>query len=159
MKRPLRIAVCGGAEPDAAHIPLAEEVGARLAEAGAIVICGGRGGLMEAAARGAHAKGGTTVGMLPGRTDEDANGYVTLPIPTGLGEARDLLVVTCAHAVIAVGGEWGTLAEIAFASKLGRPVVLLAPTLGRTLPLATAHTPEEAVRLVLDAARESTHHG
>jgi uncharacterized protein (TIGR00725 family) len=150
---PLRIAVCGGAEPDAAHVPLAEEVGARLAEAGAIVVCGGRGGLMEAAARGAAQGGGFTIGVLPGRDVHDANGFIALPLPTGMGEMRNMLVVTFAEAVIAIGGEWGTMSEIAFAMKIGRPVVLLEPTIGRGLPVDLAASPDDAVRRALDAAR------
>lgn len=149
----LRIAVCGGAEPTGQHLPLAERVGALLAEAGAIVVCGGRGGVMEAAARGASRRGGITVGVLPGRDAREANGYITLPLPTGMGEMRNALVVSFAEAVIAIGGEWGTMSEIAFAMKIGRPVVLLEPTIGRGLPVAVATSAEDAVRHALDAAR------
>lgn len=152
--RPFRIAVCGGSEPGEAHVRLAEEVGRRIADAGAILICGGRGGLMEAAARGAVEAGGFTIGVLPGADDADANGWVTLPLPTGLGEMRNMLVVAFAEAVIGVGGEWGTLSEIAFAARVGRPVVLLEPTLGRGLPLPVADTPADAVRDALSAAQQ-----
>jgi uncharacterized protein (TIGR00725 family) len=150
---PLRIAVCGGAEPQAAHVPLAEAVGALLATAGAIVVCGGRGGIMEAAARGAAGQGGFTIGVLPGRDARDANGYIALPLPTGMGEMRNMLVVTFAESVIAIGGEWGTMSEIAFAMKIGRPVVLLEPTIGRGLPVDVASSPDDAVQRALAAAR------
>jgi uncharacterized protein (TIGR00725 family) len=151
---PLRIAVCGAGEPDVARVPLAHAVGALLAEAGAIVVCGGLGGLMEAAARGAAQSGGFTIGVLPGRDARDANGYIVLPLPTGMGEMRNMLVVTFAEAVIAIGGEWGTMSEVAFAMKIGRSVVLLAPTIGRGLPVDVASSPDDAVRRALDAARE-----
>src|SRR5438477_9166713 len=112
----------------AGHCPpptavLAEELGRRLAQAGATVVCGGLGGVMEAACRGAKSAGGLTIGILPGTDRADANAWVDLVIPTGLGEARNILVVRSAQAVIAVGGEFGTLSEIAFALKLGMPVI------------------------------------
>jgi hypothetical protein len=150
---PLRVAVCGGCEPGAAHVPLAEAVGALLADAGAILVCGGLGGVMEAAARGAALRGGFTIGVLPGRDAHEANGYIALPLASGMGEMRNMLVVTFAEAVIAIGGEWGTMSEIAFAMRIGRPVVLLAPTIGRGLPVDIASSPDDAVRRALDAAR------
>jgi uncharacterized protein (TIGR00725 family) len=101
----------------------AEEVGRRLAEAGAAVVCGGLGGVMEAACHGAKSAGGLTIGILPGRRREDANPWVDVAIPTGMGETRNALVVLGVDAVVAVGGEHGTLSEVAFALKLGRPVV------------------------------------
>ena len=150
----IRIAVCGGNEPDQSHVPLAEEVGALLADAGAVVVCGGLGGLMEAAARGASARGGLTVGVLPGRDARDANGYITLPLPTGMGEMRNMLVVRFAEAVIAIAGEWGTMSEISFAMKIGRPVVMLQPTIARGLPVDVAASPQDAVQRALAAARD-----
>jgi uncharacterized protein (TIGR00725 family) len=150
---PLRIAVCGGAEPHERHAQQAAEVGALLAKAGAVVVCGGRGGCMEAAARGAHEQGGVTIGVLPGRDARDANGYVTYPLPTGLGEFRNTLVVSFADAVIAIGGEWGTMSEIAFAVKIGRPVVLLEPTIARDLGIPVADSAADAVARGLEAAR------
>ena len=101
----------------------AEAVGRALAEAGAVVICGGLGGVMEAACRGAKEAGGTTVGILPGHDRSAANPYVDVAIATGFGEARNALVVRAADALIAVGGEYGTLSEIALAVKAGKPVV------------------------------------
>jgi uncharacterized protein (TIGR00725 family) len=101
----------------------AEAVGRGLASAGAVLVCGGLGGVMEAACRGAKEAGGTTVGILPGGDRADANAWVDVAIATGLGEARNALVVRAADCLIAVGGEYGTLSEIALALKTGTPVV------------------------------------
>jgi uncharacterized protein (TIGR00725 family) len=98
-------------------------VGRLLAERGAVVVCGGLGGTMEAACRGARDGGGTTIGLLPGFERADANPFVDVAVPTGLGEARNALVVRAADAVIALGGGYGTLSEIALALKAGTPVV------------------------------------
>ena len=100
----------------------AEEAGRLLAAAGARVVCGGLGGVMEAACRGARSEGGTTIGLLPGTDREDANGWVVLALPTGLGEGRNALIVRAADAVVAIGGGFGTLSEIAFALRAGVPV-------------------------------------
>jgi uncharacterized protein (TIGR00725 family) len=151
--RPPRIAVCG-AGTDAPEVnALAERVGREIASAGGVLICGGLGGVMEAAARGAASAGGLTVGVLPGTSARDANRWITLPLPTGMGEGRNVLVVRFADAVIAIGGEWGTLSEVALARKIGIPVVLLAPTLTRGLGLEEADTAEDAVRRALAAAK------
>jgi uncharacterized protein (TIGR00725 family) len=104
---------------------LAERVGRAIAEAGAVLLCGGLGGVMEAACRGAKEAGGHTVGILPGTDRGAANPFVDTAIPTGLGEARNALVVRAADALIAVGGGYGTLSEIALALKAGKPVVAL----------------------------------
>ena len=104
---------------------LAEAVGRGLAEAGAVVVCGGLGGVMEAACRGASSAGGVTVGFLPGSDRAAANAFVGVAIATGLGEARNALVVRAADALVAVGGEYGTLSEIALALKTDTPVVAL----------------------------------
>jgi uncharacterized protein (TIGR00725 family) len=125
MSRAVQIAVIGKGAPDAEVETLAEEVGHLLAAAGATVVCGGLGGVMEAAARGARSAGGDVIGILPTESPADANPHVTHRIATGTGHARNLAVVASADAVVAVGGEWGTLAEIAFARRLGRPVVAL----------------------------------
>jgi uncharacterized protein (TIGR00725 family) len=121
-RRP-QIAVVGTGDPSAALAPVAEEVGKRIAEAGAVLVCGGLGGVMEAACRGAAASGGATVGILPGTDPGAANAFIGVALPTGLGEARNALVVRAAGAVIAIGGGYGTLAEVAFALKAGTPVV------------------------------------
>ena len=94
-----------------------------LADAGAVVVTGGLGGVMEAASMGARAAGGTTVGLLPGSDRRDGNRWLSIAIPTGMGEARNALVVRAADGVIAIGGGWGTLSEIAFARKTGKPAV------------------------------------
>jgi uncharacterized protein (TIGR00725 family) len=127
------IAVVGPGEAAKHELEWAEEAGAAIAEAGAGLVCGGLGGVMEAACRGARSRGGLTVGLLPGVDRSAANGWVVVAIPTGLGEARNALVVRAADAVVAIGGGWGTLSEIALALKGGKPVVGLAtwaPTLG-----------------------------
>jgi uncharacterized protein (TIGR00725 family) len=110
---------------------LAEEVGRRLAEAGAVLVCGGMGGVMEAASRGASGAGGTVIGIVPTESIHDANPHCTHVVATGIGHARNLAVVASGEAVIAVGGEWGTLSEIGFARRLGRNVVTLRSWLPR----------------------------
>ena len=117
------VAIIGDGFCSADTARLAEEVGRRLAENQAIVICGGLGGVMEAACRGAKGAGGSTIGVLPGRDRRDANPYIDIPIVTGMGEARNVIVVSSAQSVIAVSGGYGTLSEIAHALKLGIPVV------------------------------------
>ncbi|MDI3339017.1 MAG: TIGR00725 family protein [Sphaerobacter sp.] len=119
------IAVCGPHEATAEEMRLAEEVGERIARAGQVLVCGGRGGVMEAACRGARRAGGTTIGILPGTDRRAANAWVEHVICTGLGEARNAVIVASANAVIAVGGGFGTLSEIALALKLGKPVIAL----------------------------------
>jgi uncharacterized protein (TIGR00725 family) len=122
--RPARwIGVIGPGEGTAAERYTAEEVGAGVAAAGAVLVCGGLGGVMEAACRGARSRGGVTVGLLPGLDREDANGWVTFALPTGMGEMRNALIVRAADGVIAIGGAWGTLSEIALALRLGKRVV------------------------------------
>ncbi|HET7489498.1 MAG TPA: TIGR00725 family protein [Acidimicrobiales bacterium] len=120
------VAVVGPADADADAEALAEGVGSALGAAGAVLVCGGLGGAMAAACRGAKEAGGTTVGLLPGSDRMAANPWVDVAVATGLGEARNALVVRAADAVIAVGGGYGTLSEIALALKVGRPVIGLA---------------------------------
>jgi len=120
------IAVVGPGTPDDdALLALAERCGRLLAEAGATVVTGGLGGVMEAAGRGAHGAGGRTISIVPGTDARAADAPADVVVATGVGEARDLAVVASADAVLAIGGGWGTLAEIALARKLGRPVVRL----------------------------------
>lgn len=136
----------------------AEQVGRLIACQGAVLVCGGRGGVMEAACRGAKAEGGITVGILPGLDRSEANAYVDIPIATGLGEARNAIVVRTADAVIAVSGGFGTLSEIGLALKMGRPVVGLGTwelcqqgqEVGGVL---RASTPEQAVEEAIAQAR------
>ena len=132
----------------AEHEPRAEEVGRLLAERGCTVVTGGLGEVMAAAARGAKAAGGTTIGILPGRDRSDANEWVDHAVATGLGHMRNFAVAASGDAVIAVGGAWGTLSEIAYAKILGRPVVILEPGL-EVEGVDRAATPEEAVERVL----------
>ena len=134
------------------HEERAEQVGRLLAERGCTVVCGGRGEVMAAAARGAKSAGGTTIGILPGETRADANEWIDHVIVTGIGHARNLVVVASGDAVIVVGGRWGTLAEIGFARTLGRPVVILEPG-WEVEGVERASTPEEAVERALALAR------
>ena len=117
------VAVVGPGEARPDERELAEELGLGLARAGAVIVCGGLGGVMAAACRGASAAQGTTIGILPGTDRNEANEWVTLAIPTGLGELRNGLVVRAADVVIAVGGGHGTLSEIALALRTGVPVI------------------------------------
>ncbi len=117
------VSVIGDGICSAETAGLAEEVGRHLGENGAVVVCGGLGGVMEAACRGAKTAGGLTVGILPGRNRHDANPYVDIPIVTGLGEARNVVVVSSGQSVIAVSGGFGTLSEVGHALKLGIPVI------------------------------------
>ena len=123
MNRPLRITVVGGSRCDEATASLAEQIGREIARRGGVLVCGGLGGVMEAASRGASEAGGLTVGVLPGEDAASANPFVLLPIPTGMGEARNIINVRSGDAVIAVKGSYGTLSEIAVALGLGIPVV------------------------------------
>jgi uncharacterized protein (TIGR00725 family) len=145
-----QISVIGsGAE----HEARAEEVGRLLAERGAVLVCGGLGEVMAAAARGAKAAGGTTIGIVPGESRRAASEWIDHAVATGIGHARNLAVVASGDAVIAVGGRWGTLAEIGFARVLGRPVVILDP--GWPVEgdgVERAATPAEAVNRALALA-------
>jgi uncharacterized protein (TIGR00725 family) len=122
----LVIAVIGGSQCTPEQSTKAETVGRELARRGVILVCGGLGGVMEAASRGAAIEQGITVGILPGADPGSANQYIEVPIATGLGEARNVSVVKSAHAVIAIDGDYGTLSEIAFALKSGIPVIGLS---------------------------------
>lgn len=151
------VAVVGGYDAGEDVLALAEEVGRRLAEAGATVVTGGRRGVAEAASRGASLAGGTVVGVLPGRDRAEANPWVGVAVPTGLGETRNALVVMGADAVVAFEGSYGTLSEIAHALLAGTPVVgigtweLRAPG-GGDDPVVRAGDPAAAVALALDLA-------
>jgi len=150
------IAVCGSGLANHDELAWAEEVGRLIGESGAVLVCGGLGGVMDAAARGCQAGGGRSIGILPGERRDAASPHLTLSIPTGMGEARNALVVRAADAVIAVGGEFGTLSEIALALKVGTPVIGLGTwELVKdgvpVNPIVRAATPAEAVRAALDA--------
>ena len=134
----------------AEHEQRAEEVGRLLGERGCTVVTGGGGHVMAGAARGAKAAGGTTIGILPGERHDDANEWIDHVVVTGIGHARNLAVAASGEVVIAVGGSWGTLAEIGFARRLGRRVVMLEP--GWALEgdgIEHADSPEHAVELAL----------
>jgi uncharacterized protein (TIGR00725 family) len=141
----IQVSVVGSGADNEAR---AEEVGRLLAERGCTVVCGGRGEVMAAAARGAKAAGGTTIGILPGTSRADANEWIDHVVVTGLGHARNAVVSASGDAVIAVGGAYGTLTEIGFARVLGRPVVILEPGLD-VEGVPRAATPAEAVAYVL----------
>ena len=144
------VAVVGAGRATAEQEALAEEVGRELGRAGALVVCGGLGGVMEAACRGAKDGGGTTLGILPGVDRSAANPFVDVAVPTGLGEARNALVVRAADALVAVGGEYGTLSEIALALKAGKRVVALGTW--EIDGVVGAASPAEAARVALEAA-------
>jgi uncharacterized protein (TIGR00725 family) len=157
-RRP-QIAVIGKGTPDDELLPLAEEVGRRIAAAGAVVVCGGMGGVMEGASRGAREEDGDVIGIVPTEDPAAANPHVTHVVATGIGHARNLAVVASADAVIAIGGEWGTLAEIGFARRLGKPVAALrswsvsgAGDMEGGPGIDVASDPGEAVALAMDAA-------
>ena len=150
------IAVVGTGDEDDDANALAQRVGELLGDRGAIVVCGGLGGVMEAACRGARARGGTTVALLPSRRRADANPFVDVAIPTGMGEMRNALIVRSADALIAIGGGFGTLSEIAFALKTGVPVVGVGTweldERGAGNAVVRATSPEDAVARALEAA-------
>jgi uncharacterized protein (TIGR00725 family) len=154
------VAVIGasGTEEGSETWLLAEEVGRRLAVAGATLVCGGGGGVMEAASRGAAEAGGEVVGIIPGTSPDDANAYCSHVVATGIGHARNLAVVASGEAVIAIGGEWGTLSEIGFARVLGHEVVALRSWeldgregMAGGPGVVTAETAQEAVTAALAA--------
>ena len=145
------IGVIGAGTCDDRFHDLAYRVGKRIAEAGYPLICGGLGGVMEAACHGAHDAGGTTIGVLPGDSLRSANRYVTIPIATGIGIVRNVIIVRSSRVLIAVSGGSGTLSEIAFALQLGVPVVSLeshTPSPDITI----ADDPDDAVRKALHLA-------
>ncbi len=161
MSRVVQVSVIGAATGDDELLGHAESVGRLLAESGAAVVCGGGSGVMEAASRGARSVGGTVIGVLRGEDAREANEFVTHVVATGTGHARNLAVVASGDAVIAVGGEWGTLSEIAFARKLGKTVVALDSwTLrnraGSDLGIDDAGTPEQAVEAAMRGVRSSS---
>jgi uncharacterized protein (TIGR00725 family) len=151
MRRQRQIAVIGDNNPSPEVRQWAEEVGQLLARNGAIVVCGGLGGVMAAVARGAHAQGGTTVGILPTYESETANSSISIAIPSGMGQARNVLVVASGDAVLALPGSYGTLSEVALACKLGKSVIGLGAW-GDIKGVQAASTPDEAVTLALAAA-------
>ncbi|KAF0133736.1 MAG: hypothetical protein FD145_1126 [Candidatus Saganbacteria bacterium] len=157
----LFISVVGESHASPEIEKIAEEVGAEIAKAGATLVCGGLKGVMEHAAKGAKLNGGTTIGILPGSKREDANQYIDYPIITGIGYARNKLVIKTGHAVIAVGGSYGTLSEIAFALGYEIPVVgiktwqIIHHSGILDQKIHYTNTPREAVALAMKLAREA----
>ncbi|HEY69292.1 MAG TPA: TIGR00725 family protein [Anaerolineae bacterium] len=152
--RPRVVSLIGGSACTPSQAQDAEAVGRLLAERGIILVCGGRTGVMEAACRGAVEVGGTTIGILPGDSPSEGNPYLTVALPTGLGHARNMLVVLAGEAVIAIGGGPGTLSEIGFALKVKRRVIALdswtaSDFAGDQAPILTAQSPEDAVEFAL----------
>jgi len=150
--RPI-IAVIGGGTCTAEETAVAVETGRLLAQHGAVLVCGGLGGVMEAAAKGAKANGATTVGILPGADPRAANAHIDVPLATGLGEMRNFLIVRTAHALIAIGGGVGTLSEIALAQRIGKPVVGLHDSFRNALDIPRVESAAEAVRWAVERAR------
>lgn len=148
IRQRIRVAVIGGSRPGRQAVESAFEVGRHIARAGAVVVCGGLGGVMEAACRGAREEGGSTIGIVPGSSPSEANPWVDVPIATGLGFTRNSLVVMNADAVIAIDGEYGTLSEIAYGKIHGKKVVGLGTW--DVKGVEPAASPEEAVRKALE---------
>lgn len=144
-----RIGVIGNSVCSEEVIKIAEEVGREIAERKGVLVCGGLTGVMEAVARGAKAAGGLTVGIIPGNRASDANPYIDIPIVTGLGYARNVLVVQSSEVVIAIHGKYGTLSEIAYALQFGIPVVGLH-TWEVSPDIILASNPAEAVSKAFD---------
>lgn len=150
MAQPVYIAVIGGSDLSPETAALAREVGREVAETGAVLLCGGLGGVMAAAAQGAQAAGGVSLGILPDGDRRRANPYLTYAIATNLGHARNVLIAHSADALIAVNGSHGTISEAAIALKLGKPVIALNVTWD--LPgLQRAATPAAAVTMAMEA--------
>ena len=152
------IAVIGGSEPSIEEARMAEEVGSELARRDVILVCGGLGGVMEAACKGAQSEGGSTIGILPGESRQAANPYVQIPIVTGIGYARNIAVVKSAQAVIAIGGSYGTLSEISHALQSGIPVIglntwSLSKNGRQDSSIILAQTALDAVNIALDLAK------
>jgi uncharacterized protein (TIGR00725 family) len=152
--RALRIGVIGSGEATAAETDLARQVGSAIARAEGVAVCGGLGGVMAAAAQGAAGEGGIVLGILPGTSDAEAAPGVTIPVPTGLGEARNVLVARASEAVIAIAGGWGTHTEAAFCRKFGTPVIGLAANLPAELLTESVEDPVAAVARAVELIQE-----
>jgi uncharacterized protein (TIGR00725 family) len=152
VRQPVYLAIIGGSDISPETAELAREVGREVARKGAVLLCGGLGGVMAAGAQGAQEAGGVSLGILPGGDRGRANPYLTYSIATNLGHARNVIIAHSADALIAVGGSYGTMSEAAIALKLGKPVIALK--VAWDLPgLTRAQSPEEAVRLAWEAVK------
>ncbi|HAK60224.1 MAG TPA: TIGR00725 family protein [Nitrospiraceae bacterium] len=146
------IAVIGAGSADGSIMKIAEEVGRLIAKGGAVMVCGGLGGVMEAAARGAQSAGGLTVGILPQARKQDANPHIDIAIPTGFGEGRNVVIARTADVLIAVAGEYGTLSEIAFGLRMGKPVIGIGTW--DIKGVIKAETAEKAVRRAFEVLKQ-----
>ncbi len=149
-KKNIPIGVIGGSICTDEEYKLAEAVGKKIAQAGGILICGGMSGVMEAACKGAFQAGGLTVGILPTDSIDDANPYVKIPVATGMGIGRNIIIVRTAAALISIDGKFGTLSEISYALQLNKKVISLRPWM-EVPGMMIVKTPEEAVRLAFEA--------
>lgn len=147
MRERMRIGVIGGSNPAPEHLKIAHKVGRLIGRAGAILVCGGLGGVMEASSRGAKEEGGLTVGILPGNRFQDANKFIDIPLATGMGYSRNSLVALNADVLIAVDGEYGTLSEIAYGIIYNKKIIGI--NTWEIKGIIPAKTPEEAVSLAL----------
>ena len=146
------IGVIGTSQATNEELKIAEEVGKEIAKNNGILVCGGEGGVMEAACKGAKSANGLTIGVIPGFSARDANPYVDVPVITGMSHARNIIVVRTSNAIIAIGGGYGTLSEIAFALRLGVPIIGLN-TWEVSSEIKSASTPKEAVKMAYNLAR------
>jgi len=147
IRKKVRIGVIGGGSPEAEALEIAFEVGKLIAEKGAILVCGGLGGVMEAASQGAKKAGGMTVGILPGNNPDQANPYIDIPIATNMGHSRNSLVALNSDVLIAIDGQYGTLSEIAFGCIYEKKIIGLGTW--DIKGIIQAETPEQAVNLAL----------
>lgn len=151
--RPLRVGVIGSGVAEGELLVAARAVGRALARAEALLVCGGLGGVMAAAAEGAAEEGAPVLGLLPGDDPGEAAPGVSIPVPTGLGQARNALVVKASEAVIAVGGEWGTMSEAAFCMKLEVPLVGVMDSLPEEFDIDRFRDPAAAVARAFELAQ------
>lgn len=157
MHQKIIIGVIGAGTASDEGLVQAEEVGRLIAQRGAVLVCGGLGGIMEAASRGCQKAGGDIIGILPGDSSSTANRYVTLPIVTAMGHARNVIIAQTAQALIAIEGEYGTLSEIAIGLKLGKPVVQLGSWHQIEAGLQVK-TPEQAVEIIFNMLEGDSNH-
>lgn len=156
----IKISVIGGSQVDTEIYNLAYEIGREIARNGAVLVCGGLGGIMEASCKGAKEEGGLTIGILPTANENDANKYVDIKIPTGMGYARNVPIILSSHAVIAVDGSYGTLSEIGYALTYGKSIIGLKtwearPYYSENTPfIIRAKTAKEAVKIAIGEARD-----
>ena len=146
------IGVIGASQPSVEGLRMAEVVGREIARRGAVLVCGGLGGVMEAASKGAVEAGGEVMGILPGADKSSANPYVTLPVPTNMGHARNVIIAHAAEALIAVEGEYGTMSETAISLKLGKAVFVL-PGGHQISGTVSVDSPESAVALAFESLK------